>query len=412
MFEPIANFLFEHTDTALASMVIIFAVFALGDVISYLSKSYIAMLLAAALIFLVMLWNGLPETIFTDSGLVIFATAAMGISVTNMGTIIDFAELKRQWKTIVIAVMALIGIVVFTSLIGSLFVGREYAFVAGGPISGGIVAIIIVGEKLTSLGLENSSELILFGTMLVTLQAFVGYPIASVLLKKEAKKIRAAFINGDEIPELKSSQATSEYKRLIKPLPEKLQTTSIILAKLGFVALLSFFASKLFAATGMPAALVPHKYVLCILFGIAAYEFGFLEKNALTKANSQGIIMIAILVFVVKDLGSATPATLATIIVPMVITLLLGGVGVIVAGFVSAKLLKVSPTLAMAIGASAMIGFPGTFILSNEVASAESTNEAEREAILAVILPKMIIGGFATVTVGSVFVASILMNFI
>lgn len=411
MFESLANLLLNNTDTALASFVIIVAVFALGDVISYLSKSYIAMLLAAAIIFMALLWNGLPDTIFNDSGLVVFAAATMGISVTNMGTIIDFAELKRQWKTIVVAVMALVGIVIFTSLIGSLFVGKEYAFTAGGPISGGIVAVIIAGEKLKELGLPNSTELVLFATMLVTLQAFVGYPLASVMLKKEARRIKAAFLKGEVIPELTSSQNQDEYKRLIKPLPEKLQTTSVIIAKLGIVALLAIVTSKLFAATGMPAALVPHRYVLCILFGIAAFEIGFLEKNALTKANSQGILMISIFVFVVKDLGTATPEILASIIVPLLVTLGLGAVGVVAAGFVSSKMVGISPTLAMAIGASAMIGFPGTFMLSHEVANAESTTDAEKEAILAVILPKMIIGGFATVTVGSVFVASILMNF-
>ena len=49
-------------------------------------------------------------------------------------------------------------------------------------------------------------------------------------------------------------------------------------------------------------------------------------------------------------------------------------------------------------------------ILSNEVAVANGKTEEERKRILDEILPKMLVAGFATVTVGSVVMAGIMVN--
>ena len=67
--------------------------------------------------------------------------------------------------------------------------------------------------------------------------------------------------------------------------------------------------------------------------------------------------------------------------------------------FVLKKILKYSWGLSMALGISCMFGFPGTFIISEEVAAAQSANEEEREYLLSHILPKMLVAGFTTVTI-------------
>jgi len=58
------------------------------------------------------------------------------------------------------------------------------------------------------------------------------------------------------------------------------------------------------------------------------------------------------------------------------------------------------------------MGFPGTFIVSNEVATQLAESEEEREFILGEIMPKMLIAGFVTVTITSVFLAGFLVKFI
>lgn len=74
------------------------------------------------------------------------------------------------------------------------------------------------------------------------------------------------------------------------------------------------------------------------------------------------------------------------------------------------KILKVSPWMSFAIGITALFGFPGTYVVSNEVASALATNEEEKKVILGQILPKMLVAGFITVSIGSVVLAGFLSN--
>ena len=56
-----------------------------------------------------------------------------------------------------------------------------------------------------------------------------------------------------------------------------------------------------------------------------------------------------------------------------------------------------------------MIGYPGTEILTNEVVNSYTDITPEqRERMSAYLMPKIIVGGFATVTVASVIFAGII----
>jgi len=72
------------------------------------------------------------------------------------------------------------------------------------------------------------------------------------------------------------------------------------------------------------------------------------------------------------------------------------------------------PTIPMsiAIGLTSLYGFPGTMVLSQEAARGAGESPEEILAIEHEILPKMIVAGFATVTITSVIVTSILVGHI
>ena len=56
-----------------------------------------------------------------------------------------------------------------------------------------------------------------------------------------------------------------------------------------------------------------------------------------------------------------------------------------------------------------LIGYPGTEILTNEVVNSYTDHHPEqRERMSAYLMPKIIVGGFATVTVASVIFAGII----
>jgi len=62
----------------------------------------------------------------------------------------------------------------------------------------------------------------------------------------------------------------------------------------------------------------------------------------------------------------------------------------------------------VAIGLTALYGFPGTMILSQEAAKGAGESPEEVAAIEGQILPKMIVAGFSTVTITSVVLTSII----
>ena len=66
--------------------------------------------------------------------------------------------------------------------------------------------------------------------------------------------------------------------------------------------------------------------------------------------------------------------------------------------------------MSVAIGLTSLYGFPGTMILSQEDARGAGESPKEAAAIEHEFLPKMIVAGFATVTITSAIVTSIVVG--
>jgi hypothetical protein len=378
---------------SMLALIVVLAVFTLGDIISYFTKSIVSMLFTASVIFILAFWNGLPATVFADAQLSGIGVLMIGLLITHMGTMLDIEDFIKQWKTLVVAVFAMFGIGLMLFLVGPMIVDRVYAIAAAPPIAGGVVAAIVMGERAAELGMP---EIQIFVTLIVAVQGFIGYPVCSIILNKEARSILSRETFEKEI-------VVKERKALIPPLPKDLQTTYMLLLKLAVCA---FLATKLSALT---KGLV-HTYVWCLFIGVLGRFIGFLEPNAMTQANAFGLGMTALMAVIFAPLANATPEVLQTILFPLVVTLILGTIGIVIFSTIAAKIFKMSSAMAIAIGTTALFGFPGTFILSNEVANANGKTDEERKKILDEILPRMLVAGFATVTVGSVIMAGIMVK--
>lgn len=386
----------------LAAIVVILIAFAIGDYVSFRTSATFSMLFTTAVIFLVSFWMGLPPTVFNDSGLLTVGVLTMPLLLTNMGTMISLKELAKQWKTVLIALAAVIGIGVLIYLVGGPIFGKEMAAAAAPPISGGVVAALIVSEAAKAKGLESIA---VFATLLLVTQTFFGTPVASFCLKKEAKRVLALSKTSDVEDEVEEI-VTEEPKKRIFPITRKeLQTSSILLLK---IAIVSFLAVKVSELTNG----VVNSLIVCLVFGVIAREIGFLEKDSMTTANSQGFVMICLLTVIFANLSSATPEMLLSLIIPIIGCLVLGVIGFSIFSSIAGKLLGIDKFMAIAIGSTALFGFPGTFIISNEVANAVGKNDEERKIILDAILPKMLIAGFVTVSIASVVLAGVMSKLI
>ena len=380
---------------------IIFVVFAVGDMISAKTKAIVSMLLVASVVFLLGFWAGIfPTTMFADSTLLSMAGLLVTLLLVHLGTTIKLRDFGAQWRTVIISAVACIAISVAVFFIGQLIIDRGFALVGAPILSGGVVATLQMQSMAQDAGRE---ELAVFATLVMCAQGFVGYPVASLCLKSEAKRIKAKLNSGElSASDLEASKAAEgSHKKLIPPLPAALNTPNAILAKVVLVALLSVTVSGLFHDA-------VNKLVWCLIFGVLCKEIGFLDENALGKANATGIVMPIITLSIFTNLASATPQMVGSMIVPLLVVIVIGSIAFSVVSILVGKIFGYSWQMSMAIGSSCLFGFPGTVIISNEVSESTDTTAEEKAFINEQIMPKMLVAGMVTVSITSVLVAGVM----
>lgn len=382
------------------ALTVLMAIYAFGEFIAEKTKARLSMTLVISITLLLGFWTIIPKTIFEDAKIVPFAMVVVGILLTSLGTRINFEQLKEQWKTVVISIVGMSISVIGIIFVGQFFIDKNFAL-AGAPIfAGGNAAALVMMDVLKKKDLQ---EVLTFCILMLVTQGFVGIPVASFLLRKQAKK----FI---EIPEnisrnLKASEDDNKRKTKLINLPCSFNKPAMEFVKIGLVASLSNFIST------MSGGKLPY-FVVCLFLGILFYELGFLSEDSLGKTNSSMIILFLTTLVIFSNLTDVSLQTIISMIFPLVVCLFLGVIFAILSGMVLSKIFRSGTELTIAIILTCTFGFPTTFFMANEVAEAVGRNEDEKNAILNYVEPKMITGGFVTVTIFSVFIAGIVVGFI
>ena len=388
----------------LYALTIILVVYAIGDFIATKSKAIISMLFVASILFAIGFWNGLPATIFQDSTLQLFAGVTVGLMLVHMGTTIKLKELIAEWKTVVLVLCSTIGICLGVYFIGQLFINRFEALIAAPIVGGGVVAFLVMSDALQKAG----ANIVLFGSMVLILQGVIGFPIASILCKKEALRLRGMIRNGQLTAG--ATEGTDEENKksklkFIPDVPEKYRGANFMLAKLAIVACLAQYLSNL---TGGQVNML----VICLVLGVFFHEFGFLEEGAMEKANGFTFVIGAVLTNVFANLANTTPGQLVSMIKPMIIIFVIGLASCALISIVIGKIFGESWYMSFALGVTALFGFPGTYIVPSEVAKAVGETEEEQHIILQHIMPRMLIAGMVSVSIVSVLFAGVMVNWI
>ena len=390
--------------SAILAAAVIFVVFAAGDMISAKTKAIVSMLLVASVVFLVGFWTGIfPTTMFADSTLLSVAGVLVSVLLVHLGTIIKLRDFGAQWRTVIVAAVACVAISIGVYFVGSLIIERGYALTGAPILSGGVVATLLMTGMAENAG---RSDLAVFATLVMCAQGFVGYPVASLCLKSEAKRLKRDIDAGSvSLAPVDAAAETASKKKLIPPLPAKYNTANAVIAKLMLVALLATFVSSLFGDK-------INKLVWCLVFGVLAKELGFLDEDALGKANATGIVMPIITLSIFTNLASATPEMVGSMVVPLLVVVAIGTVCFAVVSILVGKIFHYSWQMSMAIGSSCLFGFPGTVIISNEVSESTGTTPEEKAYISAQIMPKMLIAGMVTVSIASVLIAGVMCDWL
>ncbi len=387
----------------LTAVLICAIIYAIGDYVSNRSKAMLPMLFVSGFLLLIGFWTVLPTTLLEDTGLFSISVLVAPMFVVHLGTMLNLEEMIKEYRTVVVALAAVAGITLLLFFVGSLVIGQQYAASAAGPISGGLVAVLIVQETAGAMGLD---QIAIFVTILFVLQLFIGLPIAAACLSSEARvALKQYRQRGGETAVIDTGalSASGPRWRVFPATPAHLQTPFILLAKLLLVTWLAVYCADLMSGT-------INKFVVALLFGILFKELGFLEAKVLEKANGAGLALFFLFLLVYWYLPKATPASLVALIEPILVVFSLAIIAVAGSAVLMSRLYDYSWRLCMAIGISCMFGFPGTYIIPEEVAQAQAKNEDERDYLLGLFLPKMLVAGFVTVSIASAFISAFMVK--
>jgi len=381
----------------LIATVLIFALIAFGEWLSIITRARVPMLLTVMVSFLILTWTGIfPEDILEKSTLPILGSMLIGPAIVHMGTMIPFSLLKTQYKAVLIALGGVLvsGVVILT--IVPIIFDYPTAVAGIGPVTGGTIALIITSERLTELGMTS---IIAIPVLIAAFQGLLGMPLAMYFLRKYSFVIQKQMDNGSFVPMMTDEvAATKELNGKQNPLKKSM------MLKLFYV----FVGGAIGVVLG---ELTPIHYSLwCLAIGVAGLKLGLLEAKALEKSNSFTLVMLGILFVIIGTMEGVSPGQVLNNLPSIITILLIGTAGIAVGGYIVSRLVKWHPYKGMPVALTALIGFPGDYILCEEVSRSIARDEEEEKTIFDELLAPMLIGGFTTVTAVSIVIASILVE--
>ena len=144
-----------------------------------------------SVLFVLGFWTYLPTDILQQAGIASnLPTFLVMMMVVHLGTMLDIQELIDQWKTVVVTLAGMLGILVVILTVGTVILGKETAAVAAPPLTGGFVAAMMMQS------VAPTEHLAILAMAVYVLQGFVGYPLTSICLKKEGYSVLKQYRQG------------------------------------------------------------------------------------------------------------------------------------------------------------------------------------------------------------------------
>ena len=393
----------------------ILLIFFVGDLVGALTKAKISSMFVIMMGFLVLFLTGVyPADIMTTAGFAGVASLGQYFLLFNMGTSVDLATLRREWRTVVGAIIGMAAAIV-GCCVAIPIIGKDFALAAAPVVNGGIVATTTMVQACDEKGLAAAAAL---ATFIYAVQKFVGTLPASNCglsvaneLVADLRAKHAADPNYSWYAEQKSSTGSASAKEPLWKGIKKYYTTFICLAIGAAAIVLAQTIAKMLKPT--PLSFI-NMSILCMVFGITARNTGLVPPNIMRdQAKANGFFSFLSLCTIIPSLAKIDVTMLPSIGFATVVIFVL----VLVFTFITFMLTPAwkvvgSKKLAIGIAMCQMIGYPGTELIATEISNAVAQTEEERDAVTARIQTAYVISGFTSVTILSVVIAGILAGFI
>ncbi|UXI98771.1 hypothetical protein N5A89_07525 [Lactiplantibacillus pentosus] len=409
---------------AILSLMVVMGFMMVGEWVSTRSRAYVPSVFITALLFLIGFWTIVPKNIVPAAS---FGTAFIQITqavlLVHMGTLMDLKLLLKQWRAVVIALSGVVGTIILTMGIGRLFFNWHTIVASVPPLTGGLVAAFLMTAGLKA---QHITALVAFPVAMFVMHSMLGYPLTAWMLKRESRRLlknrqavatvvtddaetaratvnTAAQVPAGDVPTADASVRLPKFKIRAWHLPAAYDTSAFMLFKVAAVTGLAEGTAQLMHG-------VVNQYIVCLIFGVIAHQLGFLENAVLEKAGVFHWLMYGLLAYIFANLNIVKISMLSGILVPIVTLIVLGVLGMFIASSLLARPLGFSREMAFASALTALFGFPADYIVTHEVTEIMGTTSDEKQYLLDQMLPKMLVGGFATVSVASVVIASIFLK--
>ena len=381
---------------------IVIGLFAIGDWLGLWTKAKLSSIFVVLISFLVLfLFKIFPADIIDQAGLTVVAKWATPMLVFHMGTMINLRQLIDEWRTVVISVIGMVAAMVGIFLVIPL-IGREAAIVSIPVINGALVATQIMTDAAVEKGLTLAAVL---PAVVFAVQKFVGTPIVSRSglieanhLVKEFREAKAQGITLSAAPASKSGEKKVKFCEKF----DRFYTANTCI----FVTVLGG------AISVWLGTVTPINYsIIALVLSVACHEIGIIPSKVLEKGKASGLITTVVFAAIIPALANISIGDIATLAFYVVVIFgaTIAATFLIVCVLPSWKILG-SKSLSFGIAMCQMLGFPSTFLISNEIALAVAENEEEKEYILGKIMPRFVVAGLASVTTLSIIVAGIFAN--
>ncbi|WP_462418466.1 hypothetical protein [Kytococcus sp. Marseille-QA3725] len=371
---------------------------ALGEVVSIVTRARVPSMLVALLALVVAVQLGLfPKEIVESSSLVAMSAILTPAVMVHMGTLLPLSVLKTNYKSVLIAVGAMVGACALILPIVTMLFGYGAAVAGAGPVAGGTVSTLLTVEGLNS---ADRAALATIPPLILMLQFLPAMPLSNLLLRQYAQRIVRGGPEVSEGAPAGFSLEETDDSRLKIPA--------------SFVAsqpILFFLVVGVGAVAWWVGELTGISYSLWGLgAGILLAWLGLLPQRALDRANAFTPAMTGVIAAVMAPLALASMQEIVDSLAAVVAILLLGLLGVVLGGFVVSRLVGWDWRLGVPVALTTMMGFPGDFIVSQEVSRSASDDPEVQDRALGQILPPMLVGGFTSVSAGSIVIASVLVS--
>ena len=381
---------------------IVIGLFAIGDWLGLWTKAKLSSIFVVLISFLLLfLFKVFPADIIDQAGLTVVAKWATPMLVFHMGTMINLRQLIDEWRTVVISVIGMVAAMVGIFLVIPL-IGREAAIVSIPVINGALVATQIMTDAAVEKGLTLAAVL---PAVVFAVQKFVGTPIVSRSglieanhLVKEFREAKAQGITLSAAPASKSGEKKVKFCEKF----DRFYTANTCI----FVTVLGG------AISVWLGTVTPINYsIIALVLSVACHEIGIIPSKVLEKGKASGLITTVVFAAIIPALANISIGDIATLAFYVVVIFgaTIAATFLIVCVLPSWKILG-SKSLSFGIAMCQMLGFPSTFLISQEIALAVAENEEEKEYILGKIMPRFVVAGLASVTTLSIIVAGIFAN--